>query len=169
MTCFWEVWIDSKTVGTERITQRLIALALLLLMTVVVATSQPGLRYCFCFGTASLGGCECLSSSQCEDGGVACAADPCGHEAEGEQVYLKTCGNCSVEIFVDLDEFVDVTVRGALEKTFPSHVPGNSVIRDYNASPPLRCAGFDEARGSPPLPVEYSSAPLRVRYLVFLV
>lgn len=82
---------------------------------------------------------------------------------------MKSCENCSVEIFINLDEFADVTVRDVVEKSFPSQVSGDSAACDSNVLSPIRCADFHEARGSPPPAVEYASAPLRVRYSVFLV
>lgn len=156
-------------VGIKRMTRRLIALALLLLMTVVVATSQPGLRYCLCFGTASFGSCECVSESQSNDDGATCGSASCPCPAETEEAFLQSCENCSVEIFINLDEFADVTVRDATEKSVPLHVPSVSGVCDSNILSPIRRAGFHEARGSPPSVVELTSVPLRVRYSVFLV
>ncbi|MGJ8642867.1 MAG: hypothetical protein ACSHX9_05625 [Luteolibacter sp.] len=82
---------------------------------------------------------------------------------------MKSCGDCTVELFISLDEFADVTVRDAADKSLTSHVPNMSAVRDLNVSPPIRRAVFVKTRGSPPPPVALRSAPLRVRYSVFLV
>lgn len=147
------------------------ALALLLLMTVAVATSQHGLRFCLCLGTASFGECACLSDSRVADDGAPGGSDSCPCSGEGELggAMLDSCENCFVELFIDLDEFTDVTARDAAGKSFHKPAPCFSVVLDTNVLPPARRADFDEARGSPPPPAEIASAPLRVRYSVFLV
>lgn len=153
----------------EKTTRGLIAFALLMLMTVVVATSQPGLRYCLCFETAFFGNCECVSGVHCAGGEVACDSHACACQAGAGEAALKSCEDCSIDLSIDLGDFADVTARGAGEKSLPPLLVSLSMDRESNLSPRSQSVEFVLAHGSPPPLAECRSMPLHVRFAVFLV
>lgn len=152
--------------------RRLTAFALLWLMTVVVATSQPGLSYCLCLQEVFVGGCECsdlVPQSTCSlaasDGDCNCSSEK---PSETPNAELSSCLDCSLSLFVELNDFV-----GASSLQMPSQASS-----DFNL-PIGWNAGGDPAltlrncihgiRGSPPPAKPVSCVSLQVRYSVFLV
>lgn len=153
--------------------QKGIALILLWLMTVVVAVSQPGLRYCLCIHEISVGECQCPGTvhqegctSACDDGSCDCSSrDTSG--PEDQTCFFNL--DCSVILQMELADFLgssphqNISLDGPDSPSFP--IP--FVTLDCR---PLLHGFVHEIRGSPPPLAKLGpSVPLRVRYSVFLV
>lgn len=149
------------------------ALVLFWLMTVVVATSQPGLSYCLCLKTVFVGGCECVElvrEGTCSRSGDEGPCDCSSHDtAEIDEELPSLCQDCSLDLRLELDDFVGVdSVRTPSHEGFEL-VPLPNEAEEINIVFSLK-SSIHGIRGSPP-PVAglIPSVPLRVRYSVFLV
>ena len=148
-------------------------LIMLWLMTVVIATSQPGLSYCFCLKGFFVGECECVELVKegtcprvCDEGRCDNALQ---ETSEIEEELPHPCQDCSLSLQLELDDFIGVnSIQTPNHEGFEFITPlGQSGEIDFLFS---FKNSFHGIRGSPP-PVAglASSVPLRVWYSVFLV
>jgi hypothetical protein len=158
---------------TQRMVRKGTALILLWLMTVVVATSQPGLSYCLCLQTVFVGECECVDlihegtcSRVCDEAPCDCCSQD---SSRHDDVPSSPCQDCSLQLQLDLDDFV-----GADSIPTPSHEGFELMscpvqLREVDIVSSLKNS-IHGIRGSPP-PIAglIPSISLRVRYSVFLV
>lgn len=149
------------------------ALVLLWLMTVVVATSQPGLNYCLCQKRLFVGSCECpgpvkhdIRSSEGCEGNCNCSAKKPSHI--DSELHL-VCRDCVRSLWLKLDDFT-----GCDSFQTPGHqgvcfqIPSALSDKMDISLPPSFF--IDGIRGSPPPPPGLVPSFSRlIRYSVFLV
>lgn len=143
------------------------------LMTVVVATSQPGLNYCLCLETIFVGECECIDlvnegtcSRASDEGPCDCSSQD---STEIREEIFTPCQDCILSLRLELDDFVGVDSIQT-----PSH-EGFELVPLPNKAGEIDIAfslknSIHGIRGSPPAVTGLvPSVSLRVRYSVFLV
>ncbi|MGJ8677065.1 MAG: hypothetical protein ACSHX0_06085 [Akkermansiaceae bacterium] len=153
--------------------RKVTASVLLLLMTMVVATSQPGLHYCLCLKTIFFNSCECVDLIETGDCSQIKGTDelsfPCHTSNDREEAFKISLDNCSLDLVLNLDDFIESNFDGVVKGKVGVDSPIPLLfVEEANFIPSLR-SRIHGIRGSPPHLVESSSVPLRVRYSVFLV
>lgn len=150
--------------------RKLTASALLWLMMVVTATSQPGFSYCLCLKTFFAGQCECVSIVGAENCPRTASATICECESAcySQEVVFTSSGDCAVDLFVPQEGFFGSLNTVAPERSDLAITPGY-VSQDEDSLIPSLRARVHGIRGSPPRQVVDLSVPLRLRYSVFLV
>lgn len=154
--------------------QKLTAIVLLWLMTLVVATSQPGLRYCLCLDEVYLGDCGCMD----RPGNDFClhTAQASGHQPEfllaNETVASGkidcSCDDCSVSLAVGSSDFV--SIDHSLSQNYRDLSDSKSFNTDTRVESLLQLrTKIHGVRGSPCLTGLIPSVPHRLRFSVFRI
>lgn len=158
--------------------QRLVAVLLLGLMTVVTATSQASVSYCLCLKTLSAGPCACAGPAKSD--APAPEAESCQDECDcccGEEVKDNSseesesfCGrDCRIDLALEVDAYCwSPDVRNLAKETvdedgLAAFHPGDVSESVSEASCSLRSMRGPPDDGLPP------QVPLYLRHLVFLV
>lgn len=155
--------------------RKLTALFLILLMTVASATSQAGLRYCFCLETVFVGDCECaeLFSTGDSTGASAESSDACDCSgcAQNEKTVaeISSCNDCSVDVPPQPDDFASARGEQIPSKSFPLFLGFISPSNTADFTAPARRISVHETRGSPTPFIAATAVPLFIRHSVFLV
>ena len=152
------------------------AIIQLMLMLVVVATSQPSLSYCLCAEEVCVGGCPCDDLIEVGSEASSCCSE-C--EAHGflnseesdllDPLSRPLCPDCLVEISINIEDF-----------TLGSVTITESVSHDVNAPYVVGLVDLDLVEqsfkssacgngGSSRLVSSVYSVPLFVRYSVYLI
>lgn len=155
--------------------RKLTALFLILLMTVASATSQVGLRYCFCLETVFVGDCECAelfstgdSTRASAESSDACDCSGCAQN-EKKVAEISLCNDCSVDVPLQTDDFASARGEQILSKSFPLVLGFISPSNTADFLAPARRSSVHGTRGSPTPFVAVSAVPLFIRHSVFLV
>lgn len=154
--------------------RKLTAATLLWLMTLVVATSQPGLRYCLCLHEVYLSGCTCANMP---DGESCPHADRSSEDSsksfsasDSDHLSLLDCSceDCSVSLAVDGNDYILTDHLSAHD--FRDHAASKSFPANLEVVSPLQLrTSIHGIRGSPPRPGLIPSVPHRLRFSVFRV
>ncbi len=146
------------------------ALILLWLMTVVVATSQPGLTYCLCLQQVLVGECSCRDLVEEETCSQECSCDCSSQETpEIDEEPHAPCQDCLQSLWLDLDDFV-----GTDSPQTSSHEGDNlqtspEQFGEIDTTAVLISSSYGIRGSPPPIAGLIPSVSLRVRYSVFLI
>lgn len=150
------------------------AVILLWLMTLAVATSQPGLRYCLCLHDFYLNDCACALLYDDEFCQVT-ARFP-GESlkvlssAESENVSPLKClpEDCSIGLSFDESNYISNELISVPK--LPEQSEASQVVANIDVMNPLRLRSVIHGiRGSPQFAGLIPSLPHRLRFSVFLV
>lgn len=155
--------------------RKITASVLFLLMTVVVATSQPGLRYCLCLEEVFFSNCECdtlVDDDECQntlrEENLDSDSFASKEDRTVESLYC-TCEDCSTALSLNMEDHITGVGSVPFESLKAIDLQLPAVIPDtINSLLSLRSSILG-IRGSPPFVGLIPSEPLRVRYSVFLV
>lgn len=175
---FGKLW---PLVFRKRMIRQITALVLFCLMTVVVATSQPGLRFCLCLEEFFVANCECADSCVIEEASMnhdaGCCTGSCdlvSHETSlGDFSKICALSDCSLNIHFESSDFVESSnqVRSDLKDEHSKELSFPSI--DLFSEESLACflrSSIHGTRGSPSLHGRsLSTYPLYKRFSVFLV
>lgn len=169
----------------QKMVRRIASFILFCLMTVVVATSQPGLSYCLCLEEFFIGGCghPTLKIAKPASDHLPHGTCPCLLlEGPGNRktVNCETliseeplacpfpCPDCSIDLVTELDAFI-VSEPLRVPKQTTQELMGLLGIRETGTSLRTSRKSSYGIRGSPAPDLPFSTISIRLRSLVFLV
>lgn len=143
-------------------------------MTLVVATSQPGLRYCLCLNEVYLSECGCMDRS--DNDFHLHTSQTSGHQSEfllaNETVASAkidcSCDDCSVSLAADNSDFV--SIDHSLSQNYRDLSDSKNFNTDSRVMSLLQLrTKIHGVRGSPCLTGLIPSVPHRLRFSVFRI
>lgn len=138
---------------------------LLCLMMVMTITSQAGVMYCLCLETVSLGKCSCDTPTEKSE--PTTCSDHCCDEGEAlSGDVAEDCG-CTVELELDIDDFVLIDVTDRSEQRAAADADLSAGDRSV-ISPSAAFASSIASRAPPCVPIS-ASVPIYLQHSVFRI